>query len=1262
METARFNARLLFVFLFVGLRFLPIFGQEILLDFPFSDNSDPTTNLLNGTFQEIGTSAIWYSTGCTPNNVYNGACGSDTETAVYANEWDADDVFRFTFNTMVGYKDFKWSFCERTSNSGAGLFGTVTTRASYDNGANWYYFNGGWNMPGAPGPWTPLASFNRAWQQFPADFENQPNVMFDILKVNTASSSSYSLAVDNFRIFGTQCTHPDKAALKSLYESTDGPNWGITWDTSNCDVCSWYGITCVGNRVQEVTLVGNNLANTLPANLNLPMLTVLTLADNNLTGAIPNFTSLPNLLSLDLSGNGLMGTIPNFSSVSNMSFLNLNNNDLTGVIPNFSNLPNLGVIDLSGNNYGPPTTIPSFSNCPNLNTLKLCCNTPGIIGSIPAFNLPNLTWLTLNGNTLTGCIPAALQAMCPNITTGDISNNPCLATQSWTNYCNNQEGMCGNWSNTVSLSGSTTICNGGNADITFNFASGIAPYDVMWTGGTLNGILNGYIESVSPSATTSYTISSAQDANGCTINPAGSVTITVIDTLSLGAITGSNAVCENTSTSYSVTTVSGMLSYDWIVPLGATITGGQGSTSINVDWNGAVSGDVCVVGTNTCGPNAGRCRYVTVTPIVIPPDPITGDQAVCTGITLPYSIPPVNGAATYNWTVPIGAVIQSGQGSTDVTIQWNSASTGNVCVRAQNSCGNSAYTCLSVTASTPPVIPVFISGNFTPCESSTNSTYSVSNQASVNDYQWTVPVGATIVSGQGSPTIIVNWLGAQSGDLCVEAISTVCNTTMSNCQPVTVIPILLPPDPITGEQAVCTGIPLPYSIPAVAGASTYNWTVPLGAVIQSGQGSPNVTIRWNSASTGDVCVRAQNSCGNSTYTCLAVSAVAAPVAPVFLVGANYLPCENTILNYGVTPQAAYDQYDWIFDNGGTITAGQGTPAVTIDWQGAGDGQLCVTASSAVCNVTHTTCKSVIVKLLPPAPEYISYDDVLCVGDTGVYVLQPIAGVSSYNWTASGGIFVGSSTGSTVKIRWPFEVFTIMEVSATNSCGTGPSIAEPTVVVGVSPSQPGVVSGPAAVCQGSTQVYSITPVAGAGSYVWTAPAGAAIVGGQGTVNVSVMFNSIGIGSVCVRAKTGTCTSPASCRSVTVSAGGNVPGAVSGPTQVCQSSVVNYSIAPVSGATSYSWTLPPGATFVGGNNGVSVTVNFAAASSGQLCVSALSNCGASTSKLPGHNGDRLRSARRLAVQPRSALEKARPWTSGRVMLPICGRVCSPRRAST
>lgn len=98
------------------------------------------------------------------------------------------------------------------------------------------------------------------------------------------------------------------------------------------------------------------------------------------------------------------------------------------------------------------------------------------------------------------------------------------------------------------------------------------------------------------------------------------------------------------------------------------------------------------------------------------PGSITGSTVITanqTGVT--YSISSVTDAISYSWTVPTGATIVSGQGTTSITVDFG-ASSGDVCVSAANNCGSSAQTCMAVT------VGAFKSGDF---EASSNQYLSI---------------------------------------------------------------------------------------------------------------------------------------------------------------------------------------------------------------------------------------------------------------------------------------------------------------------------------------------------------------------------------------------------------------------------------------------------------------------------------------------------------------------------------------------------------
>ncbi|NTW32893.1 MAG: hypothetical protein HGB12_09745, partial [Bacteroidetes bacterium] len=159
----------------------------------------------------------------------------------------------------------------------------------------------------------------------------------------------------------------------------------------------------------------------------------------------------------------------------------------------------------------------------------------------------------------------------------------------------------------------------------------------------------------------------------------------------------------------------------------------------------------------------------------------------------------------------------------------------------------------------------------------------------------------------------------------------------------------------------------------------------------------------------------------------------------------------------------------------------------------------------------------------------------------------------------------------------------------------------------------ITSNPASTgfCAGSTRTYSILPITGATRYIWTVPAEASITAGLGTTSISVTFGTKS-GSVCVTAENNCETSQARCMDVSVDIAPATPGNITGPITAVpgQTSPVSYSIASITGATTYNWTVPPGASITSGTGTTNIVVNYSCnTTAGYVAVTQTAACGTS-----------------------------------------------------
>jgi len=212
-----------------------------------------------------------------------------------------------------------------------------------------------------------------------------------------------------------------------------------------------------------------------------------------------------------------------------------------------------------------------------------------------------------------------------------------------------------------------------------------------------------------------------------------------------GAISGASYVCSGSTKTYSISAVLNATSYHWVVPYGSTISGGQGTTEITVAF-GATSGNVGVSSENGCGRSEYNNLAVEVATNTLPqPGAISGNTFVSSGATETYSIASVSGATNYQWTVPTGSSITSGQGTTSISVNLGTTS-GNVSVTAANNCGNSDARTLYVT--------IFVCGDVY-TDTRDGSTY---NTVSINGQCWhkenlnigTMVNGSTVQTNNGT--------------------------------------------------------------------------------------------------------------------------------------------------------------------------------------------------------------------------------------------------------------------------------------------------------------------------------------------------------------------------------------------------------------------------------------------------------------------------------------------------------------------------------
>jgi hypothetical protein len=316
----------------------------------------------------------------------------------------------------------------------------------------------------------------------------------------------------------------------------------------------------------------------------------------------------------------------------------------------------------------------------------------------------------------------------------------------------------------VSLSPFTALCDTGVATL----LSGGSPAGGTWSGPFVSGSSFNQTAAGPGQHTVIY---SYTNGNNCSASAQAVITVNDCNCAVLPTpvknVVGLSKPCPGSTGTYTMAAIAGATSYTWTVPQDVSILSGQGSAGINVSFGpNFVSGNICVTANNACGASGQKCRTVTrnISPT---PSAFSGNLYGNCGSPAALSVNTIATATNYTWTPPPGATNLTGQGTTAVTFNLPAGFvSGQVCVTSYNGCMNSLPRCNTVYSA--PKKPTVVTGPNTVCAGQQNVAYSVAPAYGATTYWWAVPAGATIVSGAGTNSIVVNF-GASGGNVTCSA-------------------------------------------------------------------------------------------------------------------------------------------------------------------------------------------------------------------------------------------------------------------------------------------------------------------------------------------------------------------------------------------------------------------------------------------------------------------------------------------------------------
>jgi large repetitive protein len=294
--------------------------------------------------------------------------------------------------------------------------------------------------------------------------------------------------------------------------------------------------------------------------------------------------------------------------------------------------------------------------------------------------------------------------------------------------------------------------------------------------------------------------------------------------------------------------------------------------------------------------------------------------------------------------------------------------------------------------------------NLNPCE---NTTTTLSAPPVVGGtYSWT---GPGIVGPNNVATITISASGTYTATI-VPPQGAQCSYTISrvvNFLPIPVITNALNATTCSGvpvSVALSSSMPSNFSWVAIDNASTTgeSLTVQLGANVNqtiinnSNTVSQAVTYTVTPIDVATGCV------GYASNLNIIVDPTHAPT----ITSTNFTACSGASGVYTTSPSAG-STLVWTA-TGGTITSGQGSPAVSVTWGASGTGTIAVLeTSNKGCKATATS--AVTINALPTAPIITSiHADSVCFGLTDSIKTSATAGIVTNVFNvATGGTIIGT---------------------------------------------------------------------------------------------------------------------------------------------------------------------------------------------------------------------------------------------------------------
>lgn len=636
---------------------------------------------------------------------------------------------------------------------------------------------------------------------------------------------------------------------------------------------------------------------------------------------------------------------------------------------------------------------------------------------------------------------------------------------------------------TSTMSGSQTICAGTSGNISINL-TGTQPWNITWTDGTANNVVNGiasspYVLSVTPTANTTYSVNAISDAICTGTSMTGTHVITINPTPT-ATLSGNSTICPAAAANIAVA-LTGQSPWsvtytDGVTPV--TVTGITSALRIFSVTPSANTTYTLTSVSNICG-NGTFSGTATIYVSSIATATLSGGQTICAGSSAQLSVTFV-GASPWSFTYTNGTTPVSVPSVTANPYLLNvtpSASTTYSLTQMSNPCGSGLVSgTANIIVNNNPAAS--ISANSTVCAG--NPVTLTVNLTGNGPWDLTYTDGTTpqTQNGIGSSPYIVSVTPVAGNTYSITSLTDgmgCVGTNLGTPHPIQIKDIVNVS--ISSDQTICGSTGAVLSVTLNSGDSPYDFSWSDGATTFTETGvtaSPYLLNVTPAVTTTYSFVNAINACGTVNPSSTAVLTILTSITANLSGPSNVCAGNSVMLTLTVSGAGPYNLS---YTDGSSIATEMGiaaspytfsvTPLInnTYDIDTLHDANGCYITGGSAFSITVdslptaslsgslTTCEGagngLWVYFTGSGPYDLSYDD-------GSSIIN-VPGISTNPWQLMSSTVAGTTS------------YVLMNVSNTQ-CGAGSVSGSGTIIVLPEPTS--VLSGNAALCGTNTTTLTV----------------------------------------------------------------------------------------------------------------------------------------------------------------------------------------------